>query len=142
MDFKILTEYIKRPIIFDGGFGALLIKRGFRSPPVTYNLTNPDVVKEIHCEYLFAGADILTANTFGAHSARYGDYEKLIASALSIAKEAVAENGRNNVYIALSLAPTGLQTPPMGSATFEELYHIFKKLRNSGRKKRRGFCPA
>jgi 5-methyltetrahydrofolate--homocysteine methyltransferase len=142
MDLKILTEHIKRPIIFDGSMGGLLISRGFGEPPVTYNLTNPDLIKSVHSEYVAAGADVITANTFGAYPLRFAEWREMIKSALESAVSVSAESGRGNVYVALNLSPTGLFTQPVGTASFEELYHIFKECAIEGEKNGADFVIA
>ena len=54
--------------ILDGAMGSELIKRGFRLPDHIWsaeiNRTNPDIVRQIHKEYIIAGADFITTNTF------------------------------------------------------------------------------
>ncbi|MFA6658911.1 MAG: bifunctional homocysteine S-methyltransferase/methylenetetrahydrofolate reductase [Victivallaceae bacterium] len=59
----------KRVLIFDGAIGTELYKRDF-FVNTSYEglvLTNPEQVKEIHRNYIDAGADVLTANTYGAN---------------------------------------------------------------------------
>lgn len=60
-------------LFFDGGFGSELIKRGLQPGELTetWNLRHPEAVKEIHTAYLNAGANIVTANTFGANPFKY-----------------------------------------------------------------------
>jgi homocysteine S-methyltransferase len=63
-----LHHKLKRPLILDGAMGSLLQQRGVESDKFLWyskaNLDNPDVVKNIHREYIDAGADIITTNTF------------------------------------------------------------------------------
>ena len=60
--------------IFDGGMGTMLQARGLEAGhiPELLNLTDPDIVAAIHADYADAGADILTANTFGASRCKMG----------------------------------------------------------------------
>ena len=77
-----------------------------------------EAVKEIHLEYLRAGADVVTANTFGANGFKYKKDEgyslgSIVTAGVSLAKEAVKEAGHG--YAALDLGPTGrLLWPPAG----------------------------
>lgn len=57
-------------LLFDGAMGSMLLARGLQAGevPERLNLTYPDLIREIHAEYLAAGADVITANTFGANA--------------------------------------------------------------------------
>ena len=61
--------------LFDGAMGTMLQKAGLPAgmPPEKMNLTAPETVKAIHTAYAAAGADILTANTFGASRQKLGE---------------------------------------------------------------------
>lgn len=63
-----LHNKLKRPLVLDGAMGSLLQRRGIESDKFLWyskaNLDNPNIVKSIHLEYIEAGADIITTNTF------------------------------------------------------------------------------
>ena len=63
----ILELRKERRIYFDGGMGSLLQARGLKPGelPETWNLSRPVIITEIHREYLDAGSDVVTTNTFG-----------------------------------------------------------------------------
>ena len=63
-------------VVGDGAWGTLLMERGLEPGrcPETFNLTRPEVIERIHDEYLEAGCDIVTTNTFGATSVAQRDY--------------------------------------------------------------------
>ena len=67
MDFKTLQK--KKYILLDGAMGTMLQKRGLKigGIPEELNITNPDIVEEVHRLYIQAGSDIVYANTFGAN---------------------------------------------------------------------------
>ena len=67
---SILQKIKQGFVFFDGGMGTELQKRGMQAGemPELWNITHPEIVTEIHREYYNAGADIVTANTFGANS--------------------------------------------------------------------------
>lgn len=118
-------------VIFDGAFGTMLQARGLAAGelPETWNVTHPDVVTGIHREYLDAGCEVITTNTFGANSLKYngknGAYTlfEVVNSAVSCAR-AAAEN-RNNIFIALDIGPLGkLVGKPYGIG-FEEAVGVF-----------------
>ena len=110
--------------ITDGGMGTALQKRGLKSGelPELLNLTDPETVLDIHKQYVKAGCDIVTANTFGANSLKLKSDEKtaeVIEAGVALAKKSGAE------YTALDIGPTGALLEPIGSMTFEQAYDIF-----------------
>ena len=64
----ILEEMRRRRLFCDGGMGSLLQARGLKAGelPERWNVSRPEVLTQIHREYLEAGADIMTTSTFGA----------------------------------------------------------------------------
>ena len=112
--------------LIDGAMGTELQKRGLKTGalPELLNLTDPDIVRAVHKDYVNAGADIITANTFGANARKLGSAQRVrevIAAGIRLAREAGA--GR----VALDLGPTGAMLAPMGTMTFEEAYGLFKE---------------
>ena len=92
----------------DGGMGTQLQARGLAAGelPELWNLNRPEDVTAIHRAYYAAGAHVVTTNTFGANALKYGEEtEAVVAAAVCIAKEAIAEAGHG--YAALDLGPTG-----------------------------------
>ena len=95
MGAGIMEEIRKRKVFFDGGMGSLLQAKGLKAGelPETWNLLRPEIIKEIHRDYLEAGGDILTTNTFGANRLKYPaggafSLEDMINTAVANAKEA------------------------------------------------------
>ena len=83
----ILNELGKRILFFDGAMGTLLQARGLKAGelPEMWCLTHADVVKDVHLQYLNAGADVITTNTFGANALKYGaQTEEVVAAANKI----------------------------------------------------------
>ena len=120
----ILDLIRSRRVYFDGGFGSLLQERGLPAgtPPELWNLDHPNDVCEIHKEYIAAGCDFITANTFGVNSLKYENYKELIAAALNIAKES-AQDG--DTCIALDIGPLGRLLSPLGDLDFEDAVRAF-----------------
>lgn len=117
---KYLSEHT---VIFDGAFGTML-QRKVGDPgtlPEKLNLTSPDVIADIHREYAAAGADVITANTFGANRAKAGELsDELIRAAVRIARSAAPDR-----FVALDIGPTGRLAEPAGDMTFDEAYDVF-----------------
>ncbi|HEY0730233.1 MAG TPA: bifunctional homocysteine S-methyltransferase/methylenetetrahydrofolate reductase, partial [Pyrinomonadaceae bacterium] len=92
------------------------------------NLSNPDLVREIHTEYIRAGADIIETNTFGATAHKLQQYgleanmHEINALAARIAREAAGDRA----YVAGAIGPLGLRIEPYGPTSFEEAKELFK----------------
>ncbi len=118
-------------IVFDGAMGTMLYSKGIyinRSYD-ELNLTNPDLVREVHAEYVRAGADIIETNTFGASAPRLQQYglegsQRLInIAAARLAREAAGERA----LVAGAVGPLGLRIEPYGPTSFDEAKDIFKE---------------
>ncbi len=115
-----------RYVFVDGAMGTMLQNAGLKlgEKPESWNITHRDAVKNIHLEYLKAGADIVTANTFGCNEAKYGvELEEVITAGIAIAKEAVAEWGHGAV--ALDVGPLGRLIKPLGDLAYEDAIASF-----------------
>lgn len=107
----IRTELSKRILILDGAMGTMLQRKGLQGNSESFNLTNPETIGEIHNEYIEAGADIITANSFSANSISQSEYNlsekagQMAEAAARIARKAVGEAPRK-VWVAGSVGPT------------------------------------
>jgi 5-methyltetrahydrofolate--homocysteine methyltransferase len=74
MEVDFLTLSREEYVVLDGAFGTLLQERGLtpESLPEEWNILHPEVVRDIHLQYLLAGAQVLTTNTFGASPIKLG----------------------------------------------------------------------
>ena len=121
----------KKRLYFDGAMGTVLQNRGLKlgELPEAYNFTHPEVIEDIHREYLRAGAHFVTTNTFGANRYKLdkGPYsvEMLIKQAATLAKSAAKEFA--DTYVALDVGPSGKVLQPIGDVSFEEAYDVFKE---------------
>lgn len=131
---SILQELEQRIIFCDGGMGSLLQAGGLRPGelPGTWNITHPDVLVKIHRDYLEAGADIVTTNTFGVDGLKYHEgfefqLEPVIAAAVRNAKEAIRQSGKK-AYVALDMGPTGKLLKPLGDLAFEDACSLYQQI--------------
>ncbi len=134
MKKNILNELGKRVVFFDGGMGTLLQARGLEAGelPENWNLEHPDMIRELHRDYLNAGADIILANTFGANSLKFPDnLEEIVTTGVQNAKKAVEETGGNG-YVALDVGPTGKLLKPLGTLDFEDAVSVFARTIKAG----------
>lgn len=107
----IRTELSKRILILDGAMGTMLQRKGLQGNSESFNLTNPETIGEIHNEYIEAGADIITANSFSANSISQSEYNlsekagQMAEAAARIARKA-ADEATRKIWVAGSVGPT------------------------------------
>lgn len=122
-----------RRLVFDGGMGTMLQSRGLPPgvSPELFCLARPDVLVGIHADYLRAGADVLTTNSFGGCIYKLGtgpgapdvvEFNRAMARA---AREAVAASGRE-AFVAGSVGPSGHFMRPLGDLDPAELVAAFR----------------
>lgn len=129
---EILKHIQNKHLIFDGAMGTMLQKSGLEigGIPDLLSLTNPKLIQSIHREYVEAGCDCITTNTFGANRLKIKDTDiaTLVTAAVENAKAA------NPKYVALDIGPIGQLMAPLGTLSFEEAYDIFKEQLVAGEK--------
>lgn len=114
-------------LIFDGAMGTMLqdglLKAG--ELPEVLNIKKPDAIVEIHKKYINAGADVVTANTFGANRKKLAgsgySVKEIICAGIDCAKKSGAK------FVALDIGPIGTLLKPLGTMSFDEAYDIFKE---------------
>ena len=118
-----------RVLVADGAMGTMLYERGV-FVNVCYdelNATHPELVGEVHAQYVRAGADILETNTFGANPVKLSSYrledrtEELNRRAAEIAVRA----GGGRVAVAGAIGPLGIRVEPLGPTSLEEAREYF-----------------
>jgi homocysteine S-methyltransferase len=126
--FKDLLES-DRAYIFDGAMGTMLYTKGIyinRSYD-ELNLVAADLVREVHAEYVRAGADIIETNTFGANANKLQPYgleasmHEINVKAARIAREAAG----NRALVAGAVGPLGIRIEPYGPTSFDEAKQMF-----------------
>lgn len=163
MTKDISKELENRVLVIDGAMGTMIQQykleekdyRGtrFASWPKdlkgnndVLSITQPDIIKAIHLEYLKAGADIIETNTFNSTSVAMADYDmqelvyELNLSAAKIACQAISEflstpiaNGKKVAYVAGAIGPTNktlslspdVNDPGFRAITFDELVDTY-----------------
>lgn len=128
----VLKENKDRILIFDGAMGTMLQQAGLETGeiPEVYNIQHPEVINKIHRNYIRAGAQVITTNTFQANELKLEDcpysVEEVIAAGVKIAKGAGAP------YVALDIGPLGKMMEPVGDISFHRAYEIFAKQIETG----------
>jgi homocysteine S-methyltransferase len=121
----------RRVLVSDGAMGTMLYSRGVFINRCfdELNLSSPDLVRQIHQDYVKAGAEIVETNTFGANRARltgFGVAEKLAAinqAGVRLAREAA----RETAFVAGAVGPLGVRIEPLGPTSFAEARAIFRE---------------
>lgn len=119
-------------ILFDGAMGTMLQHYGMKGGelPERYNIEKKEIIEQIHLDYLEAGAEVLTTNTFGANSHKLSgtglEVAEVIGEAISIAKSAIESAGKE-AYVALDIGPIGQLMEPMGTLSFDQAYELVKE---------------
>lgn len=133
-----IRDFIKNNIVYlDGGMGTLLQKSGLQPGelPEHWNISHPEVIKEIHKSYYDSGSNIVNTNTFGANSLKFGTDElsEIIYHAVKNADEArKASSGKQEKFIALDVGPTGKLLKPLGDLDFEDAVKAFAEVISLG----------
>jgi methionine synthase I (cobalamin-dependent)/5,10-methylenetetrahydrofolate reductase len=123
-------------VLCDGAMGTMLYARGvfINRCYDELNLTQPDLIREIHMEYLQAGAEVIETNTFGGNRFRlemHGLQDKVRAinvAGVKLARECVnniREKQASEAFVAASIGPLGVRLEPLGKVGLEEAREAF-----------------
>ena len=135
-----IRDFMKNNIVYlDGGMGTLLQKSGLQlgELPERWNISHPEVIREIHKSYYDSGSNIVNTNTFGANSLKFSldELDEIICCAVKNADEARKESsGDQEKFIALDVGPTGKLLKPLGDLDFEDAVRTFAETIRLGKK--------
>ncbi|MBQ7282521.1 MAG: bifunctional homocysteine S-methyltransferase/methylenetetrahydrofolate reductase, partial [Spirochaetales bacterium] len=106
MSRKDIREYLEKNILlFDGAMGTYLTSkdRTYRNAPEAANLEKPELIRDIHMEYLQAGSMAITTNTFGANRQNFpDDCDRIIERGYRLAEEAAS---KYNAFVFADIGP-------------------------------------
>lgn len=132
MPADFVTRVKQSPVLCDGAMGTLLYAKGvfINRSYDELNLSQPDLIRGIHHEYLQAGAEIIETNTFGANSLRLARHS--LADKVAEINRAGARLAREacksfDVWVAGSVGPLGTRIEPLGKTSFEEARASFRQ---------------
>jgi methionine synthase / methylenetetrahydrofolate reductase(NADPH) len=131
MASDFLTRLKKSPVLCDGAMGTLLYSKGIFINRCydELNLSQPDLIRGIHHEYLQAGAEIIETNTFGGNSfrlARHSLGDKVHEINFAGARLAHEAAKSFDVWVAGSVGPIGIRIEPLGKTSLEETRAAFR----------------
>lgn len=115
---RFLDRLARGPLVFDGAMGTMLYGRGVFVNRCfdELNLSSPNLVRQVHSEYLEAGAEVIETNTFGAHRFKLGPHgletqvRKINREGARIAREAAGDRA----LVAGAIGPVGKPLEPLG----------------------------
>ncbi len=128
----LLTRIKQSPVLCDGAMGTLLYAKGvfINRCYDELNLSQPDLIRGIHHDYLQAGAEIIETNTFGANAFRLARHSladkvhEINYSGARLAREAAKSF---DVWVAGSVGPLGTRIEPLGKTSFDEARQAFRE---------------
>lgn len=131
MNLPELLEVEDKVIICDGAMGTVLYERGvpYEHPYAYANLTQPDLVKQIHQEYVEAGARILEANTYGANRIRlaFSELGDRVNEINRLGAQLAREASGGKALVAGAIGPVGKPLKPVGLVEPDEAKEAFKE---------------
>ncbi len=124
----LLTD--ARPHVFDGAMGTMLYSKGIYINRCydELNLREPDLIRDVHREYLKAGAEVLETNSFGASRLKLAEYgleaqaHEINARAAQLAKDVAG----SNALVAGAIGPLGIRIEPYGPTSLDEARALFR----------------
>ncbi len=128
---NFLERLAKTPVLCDGAMGTLLYSKGIFINQCydEMNVSQPELIRGIHHEYLQAGAEIVETNTFGGNSfrlARHSMSDRVREINLAGARVAREAAKSFDVWVAGSVGPLGVRIEPLGKTSFEETRAAFR----------------
>ena len=131
----MLTPFLEaldeRVLVCDGAMGTMLYAKGvfINKSFDALNVTQPDLVAEVHQEYVRAGADIVETNTFGANRIKLASFG--LADRLHAINEQGARIARHaaddRAYVAGAIGPLGIRIEPWGKTGIDEAREYFRE---------------
>ncbi len=126
------------PVLCDGAMGTMLYARGvfINRCYDELNLSQPELVREVHIEYLQAGAEVIETNTFGANAFRlehFGIRDKvreINMAGARLAREAVnqiRDKQAAEAFVAGAIGPLGIRLEPLGKVGLDEAREAFSE---------------
>lgn len=129
-------------VILDGAMGTMLQAAGMKmgETPECLNITNPELLSDIHAQYIKAGSQVVYTNTFGANDYKLEGcgytLENLVQKGIENARRASNENpleDGSNALVALDIGPIGQLMEPTGTLSFEEAYEMYANIIRAGK---------
>ena len=130
-----LSALENRVLVCDGAMGTMLYSKGIFISRCfdELNLSNPQLVREVHADYIKAGVDIIETNTFGANRTKLMSHglpeqmREINVQGARIAREAADASGAAKVFVAGAIGPLGIRIEPWGKMSIDEARALFRE---------------
>ncbi|MBU8921399.1 MAG: bifunctional homocysteine S-methyltransferase/methylenetetrahydrofolate reductase [Bacteroidales bacterium] len=131
MSSRFLERVSEGTVLFDGAMGTMLYEKGVFINRCfdTINISDPDLVRSIHSDYVESGADVIETNTFGANRLKLklhgfdGKLQEINAAGAVLAREAAGSDG----LVAGAIGPLGIRIEPWGPTSNSEAREAFSE---------------
>ncbi|PYS54149.1 MAG: bifunctional homocysteine S-methyltransferase/methylenetetrahydrofolate reductase [Acidobacteria bacterium] len=126
-----LSELRNRVLICDGAMGTMLYSKGIFISRCfdELNLSKPELVREVHLDYVKAGVDIIETNTFGSNRTKLMSHgleaqmREINVQGARIAREAAGDD----IFVAGAIGPLGIRIEPWGKTSIDDARAIFRQ---------------
>lgn len=127
-----LMDYLEEKVmVFDGAMGTQLYSKGIFINRCfdELNISNPEIVRDVHQEYIKVGVDAIETNTFGANRIKLSrsGLRNLVRDINYQGAVIAKEEARKNIFVAGSIGPLGIRIEPWGPTSFDEAREIFQE---------------
>ncbi|WP_449555758.1 bifunctional homocysteine S-methyltransferase/methylenetetrahydrofolate reductase [Granulicella arctica] len=130
------TAVARRTVLCDGAMGTMLYSHGvfINRCYDELNLSQPEMVRGVHQEYLQAGAEVIETNTFGGNRFRLERYgladrvHEINVAGVRLAREcveAMREKQASDAFVAGAIGPLGIRLEPLGKTGLDEAFAAF-----------------
>jgi homocysteine S-methyltransferase len=119
----------QRVLVCDGAMGTMLYSKGvfINKSFDALNTAQPDLVLDVHHEYVRAGADLIETNTFGANRIKLGSFglagslREINVAGVNLARRAAGDQA----FVAGAIGPLGIRIEPWGKTGVDEARQYF-----------------
>ena len=121
-------------IFLDGAMGTMLQAGGLKlgERPELMCFTAPQVVEDVHRQYVEAGSQVIYANTFGANGHKLAGTGYTVAQVVTRAVEVARKAAGGRAEVALDVGPIGELLEPLGTLSFEDAYELYREMVEAG----------
>ena len=121
-------------VLLDGAMGTMLQRAGLKlgDRPETLSITAPQVVEDIHRQYVEAGAQMILANTFCANAHKLAGTGFTVEQVVEASVRAALRASQGRAAVALDVGPVGEMLEPLGMLAFDEAYALFAQMIRAG----------